>query len=99
MIFDLIVLFFGCRRILYSSETPRNCKAYKQKKLCFSRKLFEKQSFFKRCPCAFRNPNRNPAPAVAVWKGGARERADDVFFAVGIKDVGAKRTLLRREKR
>ena len=46
MIFDLIVLFFGCRRILYSSETPRNCKAYKQKKLCFSRKLFEKQSFF-----------------------------------------------------
>ena len=50
MIFDLIVLFFGCRRILYSSETPRNCKAYKQKKLCFSRKLFEKQSFFKKVP-------------------------------------------------
>ncbi len=49
MIFDLIVLFFGCRRILYSSETPRNCKAYKQKKLCFSRKLFEKQSFFTWC--------------------------------------------------
>ena len=29
-------------------------------------------------------------------KGGARERADDFFFAVGKKEVGAKRTLLRR---
>ena len=27
-----------------------------------------------------RHPNRNPAIAVAIWKGGARERADGVFF-------------------
>ena len=31
--------------------------------------------------------NTKPEPSVAgpVWRGGARERADDVFFAVGIK--------------
>ena len=28
-------------------------------------------------------------------KGGARERADDAFYDYGIKNVGAKRTLLR----
>ena len=38
------------------------------------------EALTERYPCAFRNPNRNPTPAVAVWKGGARERADDVFF-------------------
>lgn len=30
-------------------------------------------------------PNRNPAQAVAIWKEGARERADDVFFCHGHK--------------
>ena len=30
-------------------------------------------------------PNRSPATAGSVWKGGARERADDIFFAAGIK--------------
>ena len=37
-----------------------------------------------------------PNEVGSILKGGARERADGVFFAVGIKDVGAKRTLLRR---
>ena len=26
-----------------------------------------------------------PSAAGSIWKGGARERADDVFFAIGIK--------------
>ena len=26
-----------------------------------------------------------PSAAGSIWKGGARERADDAFFAVGIK--------------
>ena len=26
-----------------------------------------------------------PSEAVVIWRGGARERADDVFFAMGIK--------------
>ena len=26
-----------------------------------------------------------PSSAGSIWKGGARERADDVFFAIGIK--------------
>ena len=30
-------------------------------------------------------PNRNPALAVVIWRGGARERADDVFFCQGHK--------------
>ena len=36
------------------------------------------------------------ALAVVIWKGGARERADEVFFAMGIKNVVAKRTLRPR---
>ena len=31
-----------------------------------------------------------PSEAVVIWKGGARERADDVFFAMGIKRRGHK---------
>ena len=79
MILDLIVLFFGCRRILYSSETPRNCKAYKQKKLCFSRKLFEKQSFFtwvvltKKIPGAVIKTESKPSAAGSIRKGAATE--------------------------
>ena len=46
-----------------------------------------------------RHPNRNPAIAVAIWKGGARERADGVFFCPKTKkDAGAKRTLHRHGK-
>ena len=41
-------------------------------------------------------PNRNPAQAVAIWRGGARERADDAFLCVSIKSVVAKRTLRPR---
>ena len=26
-----------------------------------------------------------PSAAGSIWKGGARERADDIFFAIGIK--------------
>ena len=37
-----------------------------------------------------------PAQAVVIWKGGARERADDVFFAIDIERRRSKRTLLRR---
>lgn len=36
-------------------------------------------------PGSHPKPNHNPALAVVIWKGGARERADDVFFALGIK--------------
>ena len=34
-----------------------------------------------------RSGGTKPEPSAAgpVWKGGARERADDVFFAIGIK--------------
>ena len=35
-----------------------------------------------------------PSEAGSVWKGGARERADDVILQKN--NVGAKRTLLRR---
>ena len=37
------------------------------------------------CP----KPNHNPALAVVIWKGGARERADDVF-CLGHKKRGRK---------
>ncbi len=41
--------------------------------------------------------NRAGEPSVPFCgKGGARERADGFFFAVGKKEAGAKRTLLRR---
>ena len=41
--------------------------------------------------------NRTGEPSVPFCgKGGARERADGFFFAVGKKEAGAKRTLLRR---
>ena len=36
------------------------------------------------------NPNRDPAYAVAIWKGGARERADDAFLCVSIKKRRSK---------
>ena len=44
-------------------------------------------------------PSRRAERALFVafcGKGGARERADGFFFAKGKKEVGAKRTLLRR---
>ena len=36
-------------------------------------------------PPAGRPTNCEPSAAGRSWKGGARERADDVFFATGIK--------------
>ena len=36
-------------------------------------------------PPAGRPTNCEPSAAGRSWKGGARERADDVFFAIGIK--------------
>ena len=36
-------------------------------------------------PPAGRPTNCEPSAAGRSWKGGARERADDVFFALGIK--------------
>ena len=36
------------------------------------------------------NPNCNPTQVVAIWKGGARERADDAFLCVSIKKCGRK---------
>ena len=36
-------------------------------------------------PPAGRPTNCEPSVAGRSWKGGARERADDVFFASGIK--------------
>ena len=35
-------------------------------------------------------PNRNPAQAVAIWRGDARERADDAFLCVSIKKRRSK---------
>ena len=36
-------------------------------------------------PPVGRHTNCEPSEAGRSWKGGARERADDVFFATGIK--------------
>ena len=36
-------------------------------------------------PPAGRHTNCEPNEVGRSWKGGARERADDVFFAIGIK--------------
>ena len=42
--------------------------------------------------------NRAGKPSVPFCgKRGARERADDFFFAAGKKEAGAKRTLLQRD--
>ena len=41
-------------------------------------------------PPAGRPTNCEPSAAGRSWKGGARERADDVFFAIGIKRRGRK---------
>ena len=35
-------------------------------------------------------PNRNPAQAVAIWKGGAREWADGAFLCMSIKKRRSK---------
>ena len=50
-------------------------------------------------PPARQPTNCEPSGAGRSWEGGTRERADDVFFASDKKDVGAKRTLLRRGAR
>ena len=50
----------------------------------------------RKMPPGGRPANCEPSGAGRSWKGGARERADDVFFPQAQKDVGAKRTLLRR---
>ena len=42
-------------------------------------------SRFRETPPAGRPTNCEPSAAGRSWKGGARERADDVFFAKGIK--------------
>ena len=42
-------------------------------------------SRFRETPPAGRPTNCEPSGAGRSWKGGARERADDVFFATGIK--------------
>ena len=42
-------------------------------------------SRFRETPPAGRPTNCEPSGAGRSWKGGARERADDVFFAKGIK--------------
>ena len=42
-------------------------------------------SRFRETPPAGRPTNCEPSAAGRSWKGGARERADDVFFALGIK--------------
>ena len=42
-------------------------------------------SRFRETPPAGRPTNCEPSAAGRSWKGGARERADDVFFAAGIK--------------
>ena len=38
-----------------------------------------------------------PSGAGSVWKGGARKRADDVFFAISIKRRGRKANFARKE--
>ena len=35
-------------------------------------------------------PKSRPSEAVMIWKGGARGRAEDVFFAIGVKRRGRK---------
>lgn len=39
----------------------------------------------RKMPPEGRPANCEPSEAGRSWKGGARERADDVFFAIGIK--------------
>ena len=38
-----------------------------------------------------------PSGAGSVWKGGARKRVDDVFFAISIKRRGRKANFARKE--
>ena len=38
-----------------------------------------------------------PSGAGSVWKGGARKRADDAFFAISIKRRGRKANFARKE--
>ena len=47
-------------------------------------------SFEDRLPGLHPNPNRNPAQAVAIWKGGVRERADGAFLCMSIKKRRSK---------